>query len=345
MPSPKPTTPRRTPAHSKSAKRSPSAFDKAIDDLRQSPGAFPNVSPRWLAGAAAIAILAALACAWLTLCLLFWQGSWQLLYHPTATITRTPASAGIPYEPIKFAATETGTTQLTGWWVPYTPPIHFVQNGSDSFTLAPPAKSSLTVLLLHDANGNLSSAVDTIAALHSQHLNVFAIDYRGYGQSLPAKPSEAQLRQDAESALSWLTITRNIPAQTILVYGVGLGASLAADLAVEPASVHSKLAGVILDQPSGEIMAPVFNDSRSRLVPVHWLVKDRYDLYASTGALDLPSLWLLPQSRVGNPSPKTEASDAYTRAHGQKSAAWLKPPIAADPHLAETLRRWLDDLP
>ena len=326
MPSPKPTTPRRTPTPSKSAKQSPSAFDKAIDDLRQSPGAFPNISPRWLAGAAAIAILAALACAWLTLCLLFWQGSWQLLYHPTATVTRTPASAGIPYEPIKFAATETGTTQLTGWWMP-----------------APEAKR--TVLLLHDANGNLSSAVDTIAALHSQHLNVFAIDYRGYGQSLPAKPSEAQLRQDAESALSWLTITRNIPAQTILVYGVGLGASLAADLAVEPASDHSKLAGVILDQPSGEIMAPVFNDSRSRLVPVHWLVKDRYDLYASTGALDLPSLWLLPQSRVRNPSPKTEASDAYTRAHGQKSAAWLKPPIAADPHFAETLRRWLDDLP
>ena len=326
MPSPKPTSPRRTPPHSKTEKRSPSAFDKAIDDLRQSPGAFPNISPRWLAGAAAIAILAALACAWLTLCLLFWQGSWQLLYHPSPTITRTPASAGLAYEPIKFTTTETGTTQLTGWW-------------------SPDPEAKRTVLLLHGANGNLSDTVDTIAALHSQHLNVFAIDYRGYGQSLPAKPSEAQLHQDAEWALNWLTITRNIPAQTILIYGSGLGANLAAQIAVEPASVHSKLAGVILDQPSGEIMAPVFNDSRSRLVPAHWLVNDRYDLNASTGALDLPSLWLLPQSRVRNPSLKTEASDAYTRAHGQKSAAWLKPTIAADPHFAETLRRWLDDLP
>jgi pimeloyl-ACP methyl ester carboxylesterase len=303
----------------------PSAFDKAMHDLKNSPKGFPTVSPRWLAAAAAVALLTALACAWLTLCLLFWQGSWQLLYHPTAAISRTPASAGISYEPVKFAATETGTTQLTGWWIP-------------------DPKAKRTVLLLHGANGNLSDTIDTIAALDNQHLNVFAVDYRGYGQSLPAKPSESQLRQDAESALSWLTITRNIPAQTILVYGAGLGANLAAELAAEPASVHSKLAGAILDQPSDQIMAPVFNDPRSRLVPAHWLVQDRYDLNTPTAALEIPTLWLFPQSQSRSTS-QTQAPGAYTKARGQKSAAWLKPPVATDPHFAETLRRWLDDLP
>jgi pimeloyl-ACP methyl ester carboxylesterase len=312
-----PKSPRKTPASPKPETRLPSAFDKAVDDLRHAPKAFPAVSPRWLAAAAAVTFLVALACAWLTLCLLFWQGSWQLLYHPASAITRTPASAGLSYEPIKFVVTETGTTQLTGWWIADT-------------------EAKRTVLLLHGADGNLSDTVDTIAALHRQHLNVFAIDYRGYGQSAPAKPSEKQLRQDAQSALSWLTITRNLPAQTILVYGTGLGANLAAELAVEPASVHSKLAGVILDQPSDEIMAPVFDDPRSHLVPAHWLVKDRYDLYASTAALDIPSLWLFPQS---------QSRGAYTRANGQKAAAWLIPPIPTDPHCAETLRRWLDDLP
>ena len=340
MSSTKRSSPRTPPASPIPEKRLTSAFDQAIDDLRTSPGAFPKVSPRWLAAAAAVAFIAALVCAWLTLCLLFWQGSWQLLYHPAATITRTPASSGIPYEPVKFAVTETGATQLTGWWIP------------DS-------SARLTVLLLHGANGNLSDTVDTIAALHRQHLSIFAVDYRGYGQSAPGKPSEKQLRQDAEWALSWLTITRNIPAQNILLYGTGLGANLAAELAAEPASVHSKLAGVILDQPSAQIMAPVFDDPRSHLVPAHWLVQDRYDLFASTGALDMPSLWLLPQAKSGNAGSTSwedkygtggakqskigAASDAYTRARGQKSAAWLKPPVATDPHFGETLRRWLDD--
>jgi hypothetical protein len=344
----KSSSPRQNASRPSPVSSKPSAFDKAMHELKNTPGAFPSVSPRWLAAAAAVAIVAALGCAWLTLCLLFWQGSWQLLYHPAAAITRTPASAGLTYEPIKFAATETGTTQLTGWWIPAEPAIHLAQNGSDSFTSASPSKAPFTVLLLHGANGNLSDTVDTIAALHRQHLNVFAIDYRGYGQSLPAKPSEKQLRQDAEWALSWLTITRNIPAGTILVYGIGLGANLAAELAAEPASVHSKLAGFILDQPSDRIMAPVFDDPRSHLVPAHWLVHDRYDLFTSTGALDIPSLWLLPHTRSGNGVPTsriTAASDAYTRARGQKSAAWLKPPVSTDPHFPETLHRWLDDLP
>ena len=303
--------------------RPSSAFDKAIDDLRHSPRAFPNISPRWLAGAAAVAILAALACAWLTLCLLYWQGSWQLLYHPSPAVTRTPATLGIPYEPIRFAVTETGTPQLTGWWIP-----------------APDAKR--TVLYLHSADGNLSDTLDTIAQLHGQHLSIFAIDYRGYGQSQPVKPTEKSLHQDAEWTLSWLTITRNIPAQSILAYGSGLGANLAAELASEPASVHSQLAGVLLDQPLQNPTASVFDDSRSRLVPARWLVKDRYDLTAAAAKLQIPSLWLFSEPKPGHPSP---AKPAYAATPSQKSSVWLNSPIASDANFPVTLRRWLDDLP
>jgi len=330
MPTPKQSSQRKrsssikTPAPRISERNPPSAFDQAIGELRHSPAAFPNISPRWLAAAAAVAVFAALACAWLTLCLLYWQGSWQLFYHPKAAIVRTPASIGIPYEPIRFAVTETGQSQLTGWWIP-----------------APTAK--FTVLFLHGAGGNLSDTVETVAALRRLHLSIFAIDYRGYGQSLPAKPSEKQLRQDAEWALSWLTVTRKIPAQHILVFGTGLGANLAAELAAQPtiapATEHGALAGVILDQPLQDAMAPVFDDPRSRLVPAHWLVRDRYDLTAAASNLKIPSLWLFPES--GNPVPQT----AFRAASAQKSSVWLKPPIASDPNFPETLRRWLDDLP
>jgi len=302
--------------------------------MRHSPQAFPNVSARWLLTAVAITLLGIVVCAWLSLCLLYWQGSWQLLYRPNATISRTPASVGLPFELEKFAATETGINRLTGWWLP-------AEN------------ARFTVLYLHGADGNLSDTLDMLAALHRENLNVFAIDYRGYGQSQAARPTEKQLRQDAEWALTWLTLTRQIPAKTIIAAGTGLGANLAAELA----SDHPELAGVLLDRPSSHHMDPILNDPRSRLVPARWLVHDQYDLFAATTKLETPSLWLLPKIAAGKAtsgssadlygsvqSPGTPSNDAYHQTPGRKDVAWLTPPSLSDPHMDGILRRWLDDL-
>jgi len=325
----KPTRARQTgPKHSFVRESGNSAFQRAIVDLQKPASAYPNISGRWLLAAGAIALVAALACAWLTLCLLYWQGNWQLLYHPKAAIGRTPASVGLAYEPVRFAATETGTPQLTGWWI-------LPASSASSFG------SRFMVLYLHGADGNLSDTVDALAALHREDVPVFAFDYRGYGQSQTGRPSETQLRQDNEWALNWLTLTKHIPAKTIVVYGSGLGARLAAELAAD----HSELAGVVLDQPYPDPMAQVFGDSRSKLVPAHWIVADRYDLNSFARRLRLPSLWLL-----ANPSPSGPAHlpgnlpDAYVADPALKSVVWLNSPATADKNFAESLRRWLDDL-
>jgi pimeloyl-ACP methyl ester carboxylesterase len=289
-----------------------------MDEMRHSPQAFPNVSARWLLTAVAITVLGIVVCAWLALCLLYWQGSWQLLYHPKAAITRTPASAGLAYEPIRFAVTETGIPQLTGWWIP-ADGSHFI------------------VLYLHGSDGNLSDCVDMLAALHRTGHAVFAIDYRGYGQSQAGHPSEKQLRQDAEWALTWLSQTRHIPAKSIVVYGSALGADLTAELGAG----HSELAGVILDQPLTDAVAPVFNDPRSRLVPARWLVKDRYDLTSAAGSLHTPSLWLFAKSVV---TPSTQTPSAYQAVTAKKASVWLSTPTQADPNFAGSLRQWLDGL-
>jgi pimeloyl-ACP methyl ester carboxylesterase len=289
-----------------------------MEEMRHSPQAFPNVSARWLLTAVAITLLGIVVCAWLSLCLLFWQGSWQLLYHPKAAITRTPASAGLAYEPIRFAVTETGIPQLTGWWIP-----------SDG--------SHFTVLYLHGADGNLSDCVDALGALHRAGLTVFAIDYRGYGQSQPGHPSEKQLRQDAEWALTWLTQTRHIPANSIVVYGSALGADLAAELGAG----HRELAGVVLDQPLTDAVAPVFNDPRSRLVPARWLIRDRYDLTSAASSLPAPSLWLFAKSVV---TPSTQTPPAYQAVAAKKASVWLSTPTQADPNFARSLHQWLDGL-
>jgi pimeloyl-ACP methyl ester carboxylesterase len=325
MPIQKPSRPRATKTKPKPASKSssPSAFERAMVDIREPQTAFATISPSWLLKALGILLLAAMLCAWLTLCLLYWQGNWQLLYQPkpaaTSGLARTPASVGLVFEPVKFATTETGTPRLYGWWLP-----------------ASGFGPRFTVLYLHGASGNLSDTVDTLATLHHENLPIFAFDYRGYGQSQPAsipvRPSEKQLRQDAEWALTYLTLTRAIPAKNIIVFGSTLGANLAAQLAAD----HSELAGLILDQPLEDPMAPVFNDPRSKLVPAHWIVTDHYDLTRAAATLSVPSLWLLPKAQV--------IPQSYQADPAKKQAAWLTTPTITDPNFHEALKRWLDNL-
>src|ERR1700722_2598471 len=82
------------------------------------------VDPRWLIKAIALSLVAALVCGYATLCLLYYQGAWQLLLHPSHTIDRTPASAGMAFSEVHFDASETGQPLLAAWWVPAQP-----QNG------------------------------------------------------------------------------------------------------------------------------------------------------------------------------------------------------------------------
>ena len=322
-PAPRPTPP-------------PTALEQAFSDLRHPTAPRQTVSARWLLSAAIISILAAGLLAWAALCILFAQGNWQLLYHPSSTILRTPASANLDFQTILFAPSDSGVPQLAGWWIPA---------ASD----APYAR--FTVLYLHSQDGNLSNTIDDLAFLHSTGLNVFAYDYRGYGQSQPAHPSEAHWLQDTTSALTYLTQTRHIPPNAILLDGNILGANLA----LEFASAHPELAGAILDQPLDAPMTAIFNDPRAALVPAHLLARDRYNAGAAAPALRIPSLWLQNSSPAAtqHPAPGSSAAPpAYAQITAPKTLVWLTPinpsPATHSPAQAAqrsaALTRWLDDL-
>ncbi len=255
------------------------------------------VSGRWLLGAIGLTLLAAILCAWGALCLLFWQGSWQLLYHPTTAIARTPASVGFAFDSVQFAATETGELQFQGWWIPATP----------SASPAPLNSSTrYTVLYLHDKDGDLADTVDALARLHAAGVNVFAFDYRGYGQSQFARPSETRWQEDAAWALQYLEGTRHTAPASIILAGAGLGGNLALEVAAQ----HPELAGLILDSPLQAPLKAVFEDGRAHMVPAHLLVRDRYDLNAPALALRIPSLWIVslqPEAYSNVSAPKTLA--------------------------------------
>jgi len=281
----------------------------------------PVVSARWLIAAISSLLIIAAVCAWFTLCLLFWQGSWQLLYHPSSAVMRTPASASLPFDAIQFADSSSGVPQLQGWWIPASSQARF------------------TVLYLHGATGNLGDAVDELARMHAANLDVFAFDYRGYGQSHFRHPSEAGMREDVESAIVYLTDTRHLAASSIVIAGKDLGANLA----LEVAAAHPEFAGVMLESPLDDPVSAIFRDPRAHLVPAHMLVRDRWDTLAPAANLLIPSLWFYwTPARAVNP--QEDLPPAYQAVKSRKSVVWLTDAPDAGDNFNLALARWLDDL-
>ena len=275
----------------------------------------PLVSGKWLLGALAITIALGAVCAYATLCLLFYQGSWQLIFHPSRTISTTPASLNIPYEEIKFDSAETGKPQLAGWWIPAGDTARY---------------PSLTILFLHDGHGSLSDTVSQLQALHALGINIFAFDYRGFGQSADEHPSEASMNQDADAALAYLTGTRHLPAHSVIVYGTGIGGAIAASTA----SRHTEVAALILENISPPAATLFAADGRSKILPVRLLTSDRFDPAETLKSLSTPKLFL-----ERGTSPPTET--AFHAAHDPRQLFQLAPEDQSK--YLETMQRFLDE--
>ena len=278
-----------------------------------------TVSGRWILTASVLAVATALLCVWGAFCFLFWQGSWQLLYHPKAQIAQRPSSLQLPFDAVDFAVTEAGQPQLHGWWIPAGPDSRF------------------TAIYLHGADGNIGDAVNEIALLHVAQMNVLAFDYRGYGESQFARPSEQHWLEDAESAIQFLTNTRHTAAGSIVLVGHRLGANLAFEIA----AAHPELAGVVAEDPIDTPEAVIFHDPRARLVPAHWLVSDRWDAAAAAASLRVPSLWF---SLAPRANAQATSGNAYDATQGRKMRVWLTNSPAKSEDYEVALSRWLSDL-
>jgi pimeloyl-ACP methyl ester carboxylesterase len=272
-----------------------------------------TVSGRWiLKMLVGLVVLAAMG-TWGALCLIFWQGSWQLLYHPTSAVVKTPASLGLQFYSVSFDADGAGEARLKGWWI-------------GAAETADVKRSQWTVLYIHGATGNLGDSVEALKQLHELGVNVFAYDPRGFGQSRFERPSEKRELEDAEAAVNYLTSTRHVDAGKIVVVGRELGGNVALEMAAK----HSALAGVVVDEPLEDATGVIFKDERSRMVPAHWLVSDRYDLASAARELKIPVLWIV----------RGERGSEFNLVGARKMRGWVK----SDEDFNNLMVRWLDSL-
>ena len=144
----------------------------------------------------------------------------NVIFHPTHEMPETPAMIGLEFEDIYFNTDD--NVKLNGW-----------------FIKAPQTRS--TLLFFHGNAGNISHRLEKIMMFHKLGLNVFIIDYRGYGKSR-GRPSEQGLYKDAIAAYNYLLTRQDVDPNKIICYGDSLGGVVAVDLATK-----KKVATLVVD--------------------------------------------------------------------------------------------------
>ncbi|MDH5711570.1 MAG: alpha/beta hydrolase [Gammaproteobacteria bacterium] len=133
----------------------------------------------------------------------------NMTFFPMAELEDTPANWALAYEDVHFKAAD--GVALHGWYLPHT-------------------GSNQVLLFFHGNAGNISHRCDSLAIFHRLGLNVFIIDYRGYGQS-EGVPSEQGLYRDAMAAWHYLVDEKGFAGNQVVIHGRSLGGAIATDLA------------------------------------------------------------------------------------------------------------------
>ena len=185
------------------------------------------------------------------------------VYYPEPWQDRDWARlSGLPLEEVWFHAAD--GVRLFGWYVEA-------------------AADRPVMLWCHGNAGNISHRLENLKLLFQLGLSVFLFDYRGYGRSQAVRPSERGLYDDAYGAYDYLTRTRKIRPERIVLFGRSLGTTVAGELAVQrPASA------LILESsfPSIEAVAKFHYGG----LPVHWLLGAEHRLIDRLPQLSLPKL-------------------------------------------------------
>ena len=87
------------------------------------------------------------------------------------------------------------------------------------------------LLYLHGARFNVTGSAPRIRRMQELGFSVLAVDYRGFGKSTSALPSEASAYEDARAAWDWLAL--KYPNRPRYIFGHSLGGPIAIHLANE----------------------------------------------------------------------------------------------------------------
>jgi pimeloyl-ACP methyl ester carboxylesterase len=142
-----------------------------------------------------------------------------------------------------------------------------------------PERAQLTVVYSHGNFGGIEHYMNRIALLWRSGVNVFAVDYRGMGQSSdPSEPSEEQFLADTAAAVTFLPevlAAHGLPTDgKVIVAGYSAGALSAVTMATGDKA--APVCGLLLEAPWPSVQA--FSDDSTFLgVPGSFLTNGTWD--------------------------------------------------------------------
>jgi uncharacterized protein len=160
---------------------------------------------------------------------------------------------------------------------------------------------SATVLHFHGNGGNITNVAWVAERLAGRGFETLLIDYRGYGRSSGQPSHEAGLYADGDAALSYLTDTRHVPVERIVLYGQSLGTAVATDVAA-----RNRCGALILE--SGFSSASSVAAEKLPWLPrwLHFLVKNRFESANKLRSVTSPVL-----ITHGDPDPVIPTGEAH----------------------------------
>lgn len=186
----------------------------------------------------------------------------SFLYFPSA-VTPDPADHGAEdLDVVRYRAAD--GQELAGW-----------------YRAAAPGHA--TLVYFHGNAGHLGDRGFKVRPYVDAGYGLLLAGYRGYGGN-PGRPTEEGLYADARAAMDWLA-GQGVAASRIVLYGESLGTGVAVQAATE-----YPVAGVVLEAPFSSTVD--VGQARFPILPVRWLMHDRYDSRAKIADVDAPVLIL-----------------------------------------------------
>jgi uncharacterized protein len=217
----------------------------------------------------------------------------------TDEIAGTPADFGFAYQELWLSVKKVtpggpSTERMHGWWIP-------------SLLSKAPA-----ILYLHGNGWNIGDSAYNTARLRRMGFSVLAIDYRGFGKSEGAFPSEAQVYEDAQVAWEHLKKLQAQPKRRF-VYGHSLGGAVAIELAVR----NPDIAGLIVEASFTSIRDMAKDVHGYGFLPLDLILTQRFESLAKVGSIKMPVLFIHGEADTVIPSSMSER--LHAAAPGPKS--------------------------
>jgi fermentation-respiration switch protein FrsA (DUF1100 family) len=143
------------------------------------------------------------------------------------------------------------------------------------------------MIYLHGNSSNISGANLRAASRFRQAgFSILLVDYRGYGKSTGAFPTEASVYRDAQSMWDYLIEERGIKAENIYIYGHSLGGAIAINLAVK----SPQAAGLIVECTFTSIREMAGYQKFYNLLPLDFIVNQKFDSINKIANIKIPLL-------------------------------------------------------